>query len=144
MLSDYLGSYNSVREQLYSLLNIDYVLYENLLTPAISAQILKYVYDNREISGFNHLIDTMKITTFHERLDKYIPNNLVAHKIGSIDSYVHDIGFVFTDEPYIISIYTEGVYNAEETIASMSKVIYNKHTESITQFSINKTIYDKY
>lgn len=144
MLSDYLGGYNSVREQLYSLLNIDYVLYENLLTPAISAQILKYVYDNREISGFNHLIDTMKITTFHERLDKYIPNNLVAHKIGSIDSYVHDIGFVFTDEPYIISIYTEGVYNAEETIASMSKVIYNKHTESITQFSINKTIYDKY
>lgn len=99
---------------------------------------------NREISGFNHLIDTMKITIFHERLDKYIPNNLVAHKIGSIDSYVHDIGFVFTDEPYIISIYTEGVYNAEETIASMSKVIYNKHTESITQFSINKTIYDKY
>lgn len=144
MLSDYLGGYNSVREQLYSLLSIDYVLYENLITPAVSAEILKYVYDNRELSGFNHLIETMKVTIFHERLDKYIPTNLVAHKIGSIDSYVHDIGFVFTNEPYIISIYTEGIYDSDETIAHLSKIIYNKHKRHIIRYNADKIIDDKY
>lgn len=144
MLSDYLGGYNSVREQLYSLLSIDYILYENLITPSVSAEILKYVYDNRELSGFNHLIESMKVTIFHERLDKYIPTNLVAHKIGSIDSYVHDIGFIFTNEPYIISIYTEGIYNADDTIAHLSKIIYNKHKRHIIRYNANKTMDDKY
>lgn len=144
MLSDYVGGYNSVREQVYTLLNIDYVLYENLLTPKVSAQILKYVYDNKDLPGFNHLVETMKNTVFHDRLDKYIPTNLVAHKIGSIDSCVHDIGIIFTDEPYIISIYTENLYNADEIIASLSKIIYNKHTQNITEFKNNHTSYNKF
>lgn len=139
MLSYNLGGYNAVREQLYSLLNINYTLYENLLTPAISAEILKYVYLNQDIPGFSHLISTMKSTIFHERLDRYIPHYLVAHKIGSIDSYVHDIGLVFTDTPYLISIYTVDLYNADNIIASLSKIIYNKNTSTIQYFKDNET-----
>ncbi|MEG2935911.1 MAG: serine hydrolase [Clostridium sp.] len=139
MLSYNLGGYNAVREQLYSLLNINYTLYENLLTPAISAEILKYVYFNQDIPGFSHLISTMRTTIFHDRLDRDIPHYLVAHKIGSIDSYVHDIGIVFTDDPYLISIYTVDLYNSDDIIASLSKIIYNKNTSTIQYFKKNET-----
>lgn len=143
MLSEYLGGYNAVRQQLYTVLNIDYILYANMLTPAISVEILNYIYENMDLPGFHHLIETMKVTIFHERLDRYLPYNLVAHKIGSIDSYVHDIGFVFTEEPYIISIFTVNLYNADKIIADLSKIIYNKHTGNLEEFEINKILYNK-
>ncbi|MBE6047004.1 MAG: serine hydrolase [Clostridium sp.] len=51
----------------------------------------------------------MKQTTTHDRIDKYIPNDIVAHKIGDYERYVNDIGIIYTDEPYILAIYTEDV-----------------------------------
>lgn len=137
MLSSYLGGFVAVRDTLYALLEIDYPTYDNIITPAVSAQILKYIYDNKDLPGIDHLVEVMKTTVFHDRLDKYVPQKLTAHKIGSLDTNIHDIGLVFTDEPYLICIYTKDLAYADEKIAKLSKIIYNKHRRDIINVQIN-------
>ena len=67
----------------------------------------------------------MKNTIFHDRMDKYIPHNLVAHKIGNYGAYINDVGIVFTERPYIFVMYTYGNSNGYEDIARISEIIYN-------------------
>lgn len=69
----------------------------------------------------------MKTTVFHDRLDKYVPQNIVAHKIGNYGAFVNDVGIVNATKPYIIAIYTEGMPNANEVIANISKILYAEH-----------------
>lgn len=124
MLGRYLGGHSNVRQQLYELLDIDFNSKGNYITANIELSILKYLYSNRNEINFSHLIETLKNTEFHDRLDKYIPEKIVAHKIGTYDSYVHDTGIIFDDNPYILIIYTHAVADAEEKIAQISKAIY--------------------
>lgn len=98
----------------------------NYITSAEETNILKQLYENKENNSYySHIIDIMKKTAFHDRLDKYIDNNIVAHKIGNYSNYVNDVGIIYTDNPYVISIYTKGVDNADEVIAHISKLIYD-------------------
>ena len=32
-------------------------------------------------------------------MDKYLPEGLSAHKIGTYDSYVHDVGIILDNNP---------------------------------------------
>lgn len=58
-----------------------------------------------------------------QRIPKYLPVR-VAHKIGDVFSYQHDIAIIYTKEPYVLSIMTQnGV--GYETISRMSKDIYD-------------------
>lgn len=57
-------------------------------------------------------------------IEYQILSYLYAHKIGTYDSYVHDVGIILDNNPYILVIYTEGVENADEVIAQISKAIY--------------------
>ena len=116
MLARHLGGHAVIREKLYNLLEIDF--------SEIELSILNYIYQNISNINFSHLIDVLTKTEFHTRLDKYIPQEIVAHKVGSYDSYIHDVGIVLTDNPYILIIYTYDVDNAEEKITQISKAIY--------------------
>ena len=98
----------------------------NKTTPEIQFRLLKLIYENRKDSYYSHLIQTMKNTIFHDRLDKYIPSNIVAHKIGNYGAAVNDIGIVFTEKPYIIIIYSENAGGAHEKIAQLSLMIYEE------------------
>ena len=42
-------------------------------------------------------------------LDKYFQYNKVVHKMSNYGGAVSDIGIVFTDNPYVIVVYAEGV-----------------------------------
>lgn len=66
-------------------------------------------------------------TEFCDRLDKYIPSNIVAHKVGTMDNNIHDVGIILGKEPYIIEIYTKDLQDAEEKIAQISKAIYESY-----------------
>ena len=65
----------------------------------------------------------MKNTIFHDRLDKYLPYEIVAHKIGSYNEYTHDTGIVYSERPYSLSVYTKSIN--PEPIAKLSKIIYD-------------------
>ncbi|MBW9155692.1 serine hydrolase [Clostridium tagluense] len=99
---------------------------ENNTTPKDSFKILEKLYLNLDNNKYySGLIETMKKTDYHDRIDKYIPKGIVAHKIGDFGECVNDIAIVSKDNPYILVIFTEELPNADETIAKVSKMIYD-------------------
>ncbi|MFL0266715.1 serine hydrolase [Candidatus Clostridium radicumherbarum] len=98
----------------------------NFITATDETTLLKQLYENvNNNTYYSKIIDDMKNTEFHDRLDLYLPYNIVAHKVGNYDSYVNDVGIIYTENPYILSIYTNGLDNANEVIAHISKMIYD-------------------
>jgi beta-lactamase class A len=101
---------------------------KNSVTPNEGLAFLKMLYENKnDNSYYSRLIGIMKTTVFHDRLDKYVPKNIVAHKIGNYGAFVNDVGIVNAPKPYIIAIYTEGLPNANEVIANINKILYSEH-----------------
>lgn len=128
MVYSYIGGWTNYKWRLFELLGIDYGNYDNITSARVEFEILKYIYDNKE--SYSELIYDLKNTDFHDRLDKYLPYEEVAHKIGSDEGYTHDVGIVFTDEPYIIVMMTDNVYNGPDKIADISKALYLYNKES--------------
>lgn len=99
---------------------------DNFITPDDEVALLLQLYENKENNPYyTKIIEYMKNTEFHDRMDYYLPHEIVAHKIGNYDSYVNDVGIVYTKSPYILSIYTDGLDDAEIIIAHISKIIYD-------------------
>ena len=99
---------------------------ENETSALDSLEILKKLYiNNANNEYYNTIIDDMKDTVYHDRIDKYIPQEIVAHKIGDYEDYVNDIGIIYDDEPYILTVFTKDTNgNPDELIAKLSKYIY--------------------
>jgi beta-lactamase class A len=99
---------------------------DNYITAKDETSLLKLLYENKDNNTlYNELIENMKNTEFHDRMDLYVPQNIVAHKIGNYDNYVNDVGIVYSKNPYILSVYTDEVEDADEVIAHISELIYN-------------------
>jgi len=97
----------------------------NITKPADNAAYLKRLYYNPEKNQYyDFLVTNMKNTVFHDRIDKYIPQELTAHKIGNYGSYVNDIAIIYTKRPYVLVVFTNGMSDAPEKIAQLSKMIY--------------------
>jgi len=98
----------------------------NNITPRDSFKILERLYLNPENNEYYPtLIEAMKKTVFHDRIDKYIPKEIVAHKIGDYGEYVNDVGIVFKENPYIFVVFTKNIPEANEIIGQVSKIIYD-------------------
>lgn len=126
MVTEKLGGFNVVRQAVNTLAGIaSPTVSGNVITPETEFRLLKNLYSNRFDEYYSHLIEVMKNTEFHDRIDKYLPYDIVAHKIGSYDSYINDVGIIFADKPYILVIYTNELTDAAEKIATLSKIIYS-------------------
>ena len=98
----------------------------NNITPRDSFKLLERLYLNPQKNEYYPtLIETMKKTVFHDRIDLYIPRKIVAHKIGDYGEYVNDTGIVFKEKPYILVIFTKNMPDANEVIGQVSKIIYD-------------------
>lgn len=66
----------------------------------------------------------MQNTVFDDqRIPKYLSVK-VAHKIGDVGSFRHDVAVVYTDTPYVLSVMTQN-NTSYETISILSKEIYD-------------------
>ncbi len=102
----------------------------NYTTAEDTMKILKKLHYNPENNpDYPKIIDLMKNTEFHERLDKYLPYDIVAHKIGdfsdSTGNYIHDVGIIYGKRPYILVVLTNNIDDAYDEIANISKIIYD-------------------
>ncbi|WP_278335936.1 serine hydrolase [Desnuesiella massiliensis] len=105
---------------------------ENYITAKDEALLLKWLYDNPYNNAYYpQIIENMKNTDFHDRIDLYIPQKIVAHKTGDYDNYVNDVAIVYTKNPYILTIYTEELPNADEVMAEISKIIYEYQINNV-------------
>lgn len=125
MIQARLGGGQAVRQAVCDVTGINITTSQNVITPEIELRLLKMLYENRQDKYNSHLITIMKQTIFHDRIDKYIPKSLTAHKIGNYGTYVNDVGIVFTDKPYIFIMYVDGLSDSAEKIAHISKMVYD-------------------
>lgn len=93
----------------------DSIPYENSITARQLYEVLERLYENPDNNPYyEKLIAYMTKTDFHDRLDKYLPYDIVAHKIGDYYRYFHDCGIVYAKDPYIIVILTKDIGNLSE------------------------------
>lgn len=115
---------SDLKSYIKSVTGISLELEGNYITPKQQGVLLKRLYENKDNNKiYVNIINDMKNTIFHDSLDKYLPWEVVAHKIGGYNEFIHDCGIIYTDRPYSLSVYTESI--GCEKIAELSKNIYD-------------------
>lgn len=125
MIWRYLGGYTRVMLKAGGTIGAEVSGIGNIETANNLTKALKYIYDNRDNEHYGHLIDVMTKTIYHDRLDKYVAQDKVAHKVGMYDEYIHDVGIFLLDKPYILSVFTKDLPDSYDFIADLSLLIYN-------------------
>lgn len=104
---------------------------DNYTTASDSATLLKLLYENPTNNPYyTNIINNMKHTIFHDRIDKFIPQQITAHKIGNYENYANDIAIIYTEHPYILSVFTNDMTDANNKIAQISKIVYDYQINS--------------
>ncbi len=87
--------------------------------------LMKLLYTS-DSENFKHMLEVLKETVFSSMLPKYLPEDVaVAHKIGFYAGYYHDVGIVYDkDGPYILAVFSGGLSSPEETIAQVSRLVF--------------------
>ena len=68
------------------------------------------------------IIDTLSQTNFdNQRISKDIPVK-VAHKIGDAYDFKHDVAIVYSESPFIISVFTD--HSNYDTISKIANDVY--------------------
>ena len=103
---------------------------ENISCPKDMGLYMKLVYRFYLNGGTlgNELMNSFMNTDFDDRIPALLPDDVkVAHKIGTQVHVINDVGIVFADTPFIISIMSDGVDETEapDVIANISKKIYD-------------------
>ena len=93
----------------------------NVITPEFEFDIITYLYNNS--NNYTELLEYMKKSSNGAYLKGQLPQYEVAHKYGSYSGNVHDYGIIYGKETYIVGIYTDGIANADDLIASIAKQI---------------------
>ncbi len=98
----------------------------NLITANGAMNTVKNLYNNQEENEYyKKTIDNMTKTEFNDRMSLYLPDNLIAHKIGGKENYFNDIGIVLTEDPYLFTSYCSEGYDAcNEAIGSLNLAFY--------------------
>lgn len=97
---------------------------ENILTSNDAATILAYLYNYRDTTGYETIIENMKETVFNNRLETATTTDFIAHKIGTYESNIHDIGLLDSQRPYILTVYTDNLIDGELFISEVSDSVW--------------------
>lgn len=88
---------------------------------------LVYNFHKSDETLGNELMNSFLNTEYNDRLPALLPPSVkVAHKIGTQAHIINDVGIVFTDKPYVISVMSKDVDDEEapDVIANISKMVY--------------------
>lgn len=99
----------------------------NITSAKYGYDVVNYLYEHEE--EYSELMGYLKQSSGGQYLKKYIKQYDVAHKYGSYNGYVHDYGIVYSDNPYLIGIFTKNIANADELIAKISLEVLEKNMQ---------------
>ncbi len=104
-----------------------YVDGNNILSANDALIMLQHLYTgaNNGDTGYQKIVEWLKNTDFHDRLDRDLDHSIVAHKIGNLDDATNDIGIFYTGKPYVLTVYTSGLVNPNDVIANISNIVYD-------------------
>lgn len=95
----------------------------NITSAGYACDVLTHIVENK--SNYEILLQDMKQSSYGEYLKNNIEEYEVAHKYGSYNGYVHDYGIIYGENTYLIGIFTKGVSNAKDLIASIGEQVVN-------------------
>lgn len=103
----------------------------NVMSANDASKLLKQLYSGAKTNNYYaNIINYMKHTDFHDRIDRDLDHGIVAHKIGNYGSFINDISIVYSVRPYILVVYSDSVKNANEKIAEISDFLYKYNTQT--------------
>jgi len=88
-------------------------------------RLLAFRQDHRELA--DEMLDYMENTAFPEGIPQNLPEDIpVAHKMGALNDKFHDVGIVFGENPYIITIFTDDAWEevSLQTLADVSRIVF--------------------
>ena len=90
---------------------------DKLASAKMAGQVMEDIYNQNAF-----VLESLSQTSFdNQRIAKDISAK-VAHKIGDADEYKHDTAIVYSESPFIISIFTKN--SDYDTISKIAKDVY--------------------
>ena len=80
----------------------------NVSCTRLMIDTLKYLYDNSD--RFEELIGYMKDAVPGQYFKAGVQEYEIAHKYGAIDGFVNDVAIIYTPQPILLAVYTQGIY----------------------------------
>lgn len=71
---------------------------------------LKYLYKNQD--QFTELIGYMKRAMPGQYFQAGVQEYEVAHKYGEVDGFINDVAIIYTPQPILLAVYTQGIYGS--------------------------------
>lgn len=100
---------------------IDYIYYaDNYYCTHMMMDALKYLYEHQE--DFGELIGYMKRAQQDQYFCAGVTDYEVAHKYGWFDGAVNDVGIIYTEQPFLLAVYTQDVYG-EGVVADVAALV---------------------
>ena len=85
---------------------IDYSYYvDNRYCTNMMMDALKYLYENRE--NFDEMLEYMQEAQPEQWFRTYVTDIPVAHKYGYFEGAINDTGIFYTEEPFLLAVYTQ-------------------------------------
>ena len=105
------------KQQMTVLSGENWDVQDKLASAKMAGQVMESIYNQ---NGF--VLESLSKTSYdNQRIAKNISVS-VAHKIGDADEFKHDTGVVYTESPFIISIFTKN--SDYDTISKIAKDVY--------------------
>jgi len=109
---------------------IDYIYYaDNYYCTSMMMDALKYLYENK--GDFEEMIGYMKQAQPDQYFRAGITEYEVAHKYGWYDGAVNDVGIIYTEEPFLLAVYTKDVYG-EQIVADAAALMTAYNAANLT------------
>ncbi len=80
----------------------------NVSCTRLMIDTLKYLYENSD--RFEELIGYMKDAVPGQYFKAGVQEYEIAHKYGAINEFVNDVAIIYTPQPILLAVYTQGIY----------------------------------
>lgn len=122
----------------------------NLTTAREQGEIYYNLYSDDK---YSLIIDLLKESYCHDRIDKYLEREIIAHKFGNYYRYFHDGGIIYEKNPYILVVLTKDIGKLSENLEGVecgeeiplidggeeAKELIAKISKAINSYNIIKT-----
>ena len=122
----------------------------NLTTAREQGEIYYNLYSDEK---YSLIIDLLKESYCHDRIDKYLEREIIAHKFGNYYRYFHDGGIIYEKNPYILVVLTKDIGKLSENLEGVecgeeiplidggeeAKELIAKISKAINSYNIIKT-----
>lgn len=99
--------------------------YDHLFSTRMMMDILKYLYAHSE--DFPEMLGYMEEAVPNDYFREYTMDMTVAHKYGDYNGFHNDVGIFYTEEPFLLAVYTQNL--DPETVARAGALMrtYNEY-----------------